>query len=313
MKPLNRILFLALALPLTALGADLPRVVVLKSAERTAYTAVVAGFSAELKAEVSQLTLDENNAQASARTLEQLVAQKPALVLAIGPTAAVGAKRVLRDVPIVFCMVPYYEKYGLEGPNVTGIAITGDLSTELGALKAVFPSGRRVGLVHDPRYSAQFAEDARVRARGLGLSVVALEVDSDVAVGRALSAARGKVDAVLMAGDKTVATATTVRQVIAFANAERIPFFAFSPSQVKEGAVLSLSPNPTGIGQQAGRLADRIIHEKVDPGAMAVAPPEVLDMAVNLSTARRLEAGGALAQRILELAARQSYPLKVFE
>jgi ABC-type uncharacterized transport system substrate-binding protein len=312
--PLDRLLFLALALPSLAFGAEpQPRVVVLKSADRAAYTSVVAGFSAEVKGEVSQLTLEENSAEASARTLERLSAEKPAMVLAIGPTAAVGAKRALPGVPIVFCMVPYYEKYGLEGPNVTGIAMTGDLSTELAALKAVFPTGRRVGLVYDPRYSAALAEDAKNRAKGQGQVVVPLEVDSDLGVGRALSSARGKVDAVLMVGDKTVATAPTVKRIIAFASEEKVPFLAFSPSQVKEGAVLSLSPNLTGIGQQAGRLANRIIHEKVDPGALAVSPPEGLDLATNLTVARKLGGSGELAQRILELAARQNYSLKVFE
>jgi len=302
-------LALALLLPAFALAEERPRVVVLESAERAAYTAVVAGFSAELRGEVSRVRLEE----AEATSLEKAAKLKPALVLAIGPAAAVGAKRALPDVPIVFVMVPYLERYGLEGPRVTGISMTGDFSAELSALKATFPSGKRVGLLHDPRYSTALLEEIRPRAKAQGLTLVPLEVEGEAGLGRTLAAARGKVDAVMMVGDKTVATAAIVKRAIAFAEEEKVPFVALSPPLVKEGAFLSISPNPVGVGQQAGRLANRILHEKVDPGALAVAPPEGLEMAVNLSTARKLGVGGELAQRLLELAARMGYPVKVFE
>jgi putative ABC transport system substrate-binding protein len=287
-------------------------VLVLKSADRAAYTSVVAGFSAEVNAEVTELTLEEG-AEAGARTLERAAALKPAMVLAIGPTAAVGARRALGAVPIVFTMVPYYEKYALEGPRVTGIALTSDFSAELALLKDAFPAGKRVGLLHDPRFSGALFEEVRPRAKELGLALVPLEVESEAAAGRVLYGARGKVDALLMVGDKTVATAAVVKRAILFAHEEKVPFVSLSASQVKEGAMLSLSPSPVGTGQQAGRLANRIIHEKVDPGALAVAPPEGLELAVNLTTARRLAPGCDLAGRILELAARRNHPLKVFE
>lgn len=310
---MNRCLPLVLALvPLWALAADRPRVVVLKSADRAAYASVVAGFSAELKASLTELTLEEN-AGAGARTLERLAAEKPALVLAIGPTAAVSARRTLSAVPILFCMVPYYEKYGLEGPNVTGIAMTADLSVELAALKAAAPGLQRVGLLHDPRYSAAVVEDARARAREKGLTLIPLEAEGEAAVAKTLGAARGKVDAMLMVGDKTVATPAVVKRLVLFCDQEKIPFLALSASQVKEGAMLSLSPSAIAIGQQAGRLANRIVLEKVDPGALAVAPPEELELALNLTTARKLGANCDLALEIFKFAARQSYPIKVFE
>ena len=61
-------------------------------------------------------------------------------------------------------------------------------------------------------------------------------------------------------------------------------------AQVKQGALFALAPAPLAIGQQAGRIANRILVEKVDPGAMAVANPEGLELHVNLTTARRLGA-----------------------
>jgi putative ABC transport system substrate-binding protein len=84
---------------------------------------------------------------------------------------------------------------------------------------------------------------------------------------------------------------------------------------VKEGATLALAPSPTAIGQQAGRLANRIIHEKVDPGALAVAQPEGLDLAINLSAAGKL--GGSkdkdVVMELLRFAAKRDFPVRVFE
>ena len=108
--------------------------------------------------------LDESPATA-ARVFKTLAAQKPALVLAIGPLAANAARRSLgEDIPVLFVMVPYFEKYGLEGPNVTGIALTSDYTPELGALKAMVPKAKRVGILHDPRFSAKQVQTAQEAA-----------------------------------------------------------------------------------------------------------------------------------------------------
>ncbi|MBX5482033.1 MAG: ABC transporter substrate-binding protein [Myxococcaceae bacterium] len=289
-----------------------PKVVIAKSSNFSAYASVVAGFSAEAHAEIEEITLPES-AQAIEKAVEEIGKKHPALVLAIGPSAATAARRQLSDVPILFTMVPYYERYGLEAANVTGIALTNDLSVELATLAAVAPDRRRVGILHDPRYSRALIDEARAYADGHDLVIVPLETDSPQKAAKVLAGARGKVDALLMIADKTVANAAVVRKLIEFAQDQRIPLVGLSASQVKEGALLSLSPSYTGIGQQAGRLANRIIHEKVDPGALAVAQPETLDLAVNLTTAKKLGAGCDLALEIFKFAARRGYPVKVFE
>ncbi|MHB8874264.1 MAG: ABC transporter substrate-binding protein [Myxococcaceae bacterium] len=309
---MTRWLFIAAALVPLLAHADRPRVVVVKSQDLAAYTSVVAGFSAEARAEVTEVILGEGEA-ASKAAFQKIADDAPAMVLAVGPSAANGAKRSLAGVPVVFCMVPYYEKYGLEGPNVTGIALTSDLSVELATLKAIAPSTRRVGVLMDKRYSGKIIDEVTSLAAKDGLAIVALDVDGAAKAEKALKGARGKLDAMLMIADKTVGNAAVVRSLIAHCEAEKIPLVALSPSQVKEGAMLSLSPSSTGIGQQAGRLANRVIHEKVDPGALAVAQPEVLDLAMNLTTARKQGAECELALEIFKFAAKQGYRIKVFE
>lgn len=290
-----------------------PRVVAVKSAHLAPYASVIAGFAAEARAEVQEVMLDES-AGAAARLFKKLAAQKPALVLALGPLAANAARRSLgEDVPVLFAMVPYYEKYGLDGANVTGISLTSDMGPELEALKAVSPKVKRVGILHDPRFSAGTVTQARAAAASRGMSILPLELEAGGRPEKALDGAVGKVDALLMVADKTVGNAAVVQALIAFAAVHRVPLAALTPSQVKEGATLALSPSPTAIGQQAGRLANRIIHEKVNPGALAVVQPEGLDLSLNLTAARKLGPSSDAVLELLRLAARRDFAVKVYE
>lgn len=290
-----------------------PKVVVVKSAPLAPYAAVTAGFGAEVRAEVSEVLL-EDNTQAAGKAFQRIAAQKPALVLAIGPQAANTARRTLdKDVPVLFVMVPYYEKYGLEGPNLTGIALTSDFQLELAALRALSPSVKRVGMLHDPRYSAAQATTAQAAAGALGLTLVPLEVDAQGKADKVLSGARDKVDALLMVADKTVGNAAVVQELLAFAQAQRLPLVGLTASQVREGATLALAPSPIAIGQQAGRLANRIIHEKIDPGALAVAQPEGLELSINLSTSGKLGGSRDAMLELLRFAAKRDFPVRLFE
>lgn len=307
---IRSLLLAVLLLPTFAGAAERARIIVAKSSNLSAYANVVAGFSAEVNADVEELTLPESAARVE-KAMAEIQRKKPALVLAVGPTAATAARRELSGIPVLFTMVPYYERYGLEAPNVTGIALTNDLSVELSTLAAVSPGSRRVGILHDPRYSKDTVTQARKVAESKGLSVVPLELESAANVGQVLDGAREEVDALLLIADKTVANAAVVRTVITFALDARLPLLALSASQVKEGAMLALSPSYTGIGQQAGRLANRVVYEKVDPGALAVAKPEVLELTVNLSTANKVGHGCDVALELLSLAARRGYAIKV--
>jgi putative ABC transport system substrate-binding protein len=302
---------LTLTLMATAAQAELPRVVVVKSAGLAAYAHVVAGFAAEARGAVEELTLEEG--AEPAQLFKGLARRQPALVLAIGPAAAVAARRELPDVPVLFVMVPYFQKYELEGPNTTGIALTSDLSSELRALKALLPQVTRVGVVNDPKYSKQFIEAASEVAQAQGLALVSLELDAAAKVDKVLAGAKGRLDALVVISDRTVGSAGVVERLLQYSSAEKVPVIGLAPAQVKQGALLALAPSPLATGLQAGRLANRVLVEKVDPGAVAVASPEGVELHVNLTAARRLGLGEGFAGQVLAFAARQGLAIKVTE
>ena len=75
--------------------------------------------------------------------------------------------------------------------------------------------------------------------------------------------------------------------------------------------MFALSPSPLGIGQQAAQIANRIIHEKVDPSALAVARPDGLELSLNIDTLKSVGGAGSAAG-LLEFAAENDYPVRVF-
>lgn len=289
--------------------AERPRVLVVKSSGLSAYTQVVAGFGAELMGRIEELTLPEG--PEGAALLRKTASNKPALVLAIGPLAAVTARRELSEVPVLFCMVPYYERYELDGQNVTGIALTIDLSLELAALKAIAPKVKRVGVLQDPRHSKELVEDAEKAAQSQGLTLIPINLENASRIEPVLAAAKGKIDALLMVGDKTVANAAVVERLLNWSQEEKRPAIGFAAAQVRQGALFALAAAPLATGQQAGRLANRILMEKVNPGAMAVASPDGLELHLNLTTAKRLGALENFARDALSFAGQQELTVKV--
>lgn len=309
---MKRALLLWLSLlPMIALAQEQPRVVVLKSADLGAYNALVAGFSSEARAEIDQILLPRHPDEV-AKVVAQVKARKPALVLAVGPSAANAASRGMGDIPVLFTMVPYFERYSLEGPNVVGIALTNDFSPELSALVAAIPGVKRVGVLHDPRYSLPQLEDIRLAAQQLELNIVPLAASDVAAAKKTLAGVSSKVDALLMVSDRTVGSAEVVRGLIEISRSEQIPLVALASTQVQEGALLSLSPSYLGLGQQAGRLANRLIHERVDPSALAVARPEALELSINLAQARSLGKRAPVTEGLLTHAADKGLTIRVF-
>lgn len=300
------------AVLVAASGLARPRVVVVRSAELAPYAQVMAGFSAEVKADVSDVLLEEGG-EAAQKALKKVAEQPPALVLAVGPAAAVNARRQFSDVPVVFVMVPYFQKYDLEGSNTTGVALTSDLSLELTAARALLPKVKRIGVVVDPRYSKAFVDEASQLAQSRGLSLVPIEIDNPTKLDKALAGAKGRIDALAVVSDKTVGNAAVVERLLGFARDEALPVIGLAPGQVKQGALFALAPAPLSIGLQAGRVANRILVEKVDPGALAVATPEGVELHVNLAAARRLGLAETFAADALVFAARQGLSIKAIE
>ncbi len=315
---LCRCLVVALGLAASAALAERPRVVTLRVSPSDTLASVAAGFGAEVDADVTHLVFSGagNSAVIHQRAVAALTEAKKgaALVLALGPVAAAAAKQVVSDAPVVFAMVPNYERYDLLGQtNITGVSLTSNFESELELIKALLPEARRVGVIFNPRYSSRQVEGMEAIAKRLSLALVEIEVDSVTKAERATHGLKNRVDVMVMMSDATVGDASFAHRLVEACLEDRIPLVGVGAASVADGALMSVTPTPVAIGQQTGRLANRIVHEKVDPGAIAVSQPEGYEIHVNVSTVNRLGEGVEFWQDLATYTARKHLSVRVVE
>ncbi|MFH1808266.1 MAG: ABC transporter substrate-binding protein [Pseudomonadota bacterium] len=299
---------------LLATAAQASSVAIVADDKLAVYRRVMTGFSIEVRMPITEFSLGGKRENGK-DVFKQVVAQSPALVLAIGPIAANLARELLPEtIPVVFTMVPNLEQYpNLKGPNIAGIALEQSMRDQLDTLKTVAPKTQAVGLVYNPRHTGKKISEAKHEAQALGLKLVTAEASAPDDVNRAVSSMDGRIDALWMIPDPTVLNLTAFQGLVDFSVKKRIPLFSINYKFVEKGALVSMGIDYARIGQQAGRLANRILKENVKPSAVGVQSPEGLDIAINLTTARAIGVECDLALEIFTYAAERQYAIRVYK
>lgn len=119
------------------------------------------------------------------REAERIANARPDLVLTIGTPATRYARAILEEahIPVVFTAVANPLDAGctsLEdgGPNTTGSTLYMDMSESLRIVRQVFPSFRKIGMVHsDDENGIAHVQAARAQAGELQMTVESRQVD----------------------------------------------------------------------------------------------------------------------------------------
>ncbi len=287
------------------------RIAVVKSAELDSYNSVITSFTVNSNDTVVEYNLSRN-VNKGKRVMELLAATPPELVLAVGPLAASLAKQALKDVPIVFCLVPDSSLKSLKADNITGISMQLPIKTQLKVLKLMAQNVQSVGVIYNKQHTGRIIEESRQVAAAIGLQLVAEEIDSRNQVAEALARMRGKVDALWVVPDNLILNQSAHASLVDFAVRMKIPLFSLTSKFVKVGALVSLSPDYTLIGKQAATIAKRILKDRVSPTLIPVTPPEGMEIALNLDTAKKIGVECDIALKVFTFAAKRGFPIKVF-
>ncbi len=299
MLPIFPVVFL---LTLTSLSSPVSAadIAILKSAELPSYEQAILGFKGGLPATIKVKEYSLGGQVTRGREIGQkLRGSSPDLVFAVGLKAAMAAKLEILDTPVVFCLVLNPETHGLPAPNMIGIAVRTTPDTQLAALRAVIPNGRRIGVLYDEEQSGDFVREAHRVAtqQGLELSAVAIHGPEDVpeAVRRLLP----KIDALWLIQDQAVVSESAIPFFLKSTLRAKIPLFTFSSTLVQQGAVGALVVDAWAVGQQAARLAlSRLNDSRMPTGSLH--PPEHPQLALNLNSAEFL--GLAPTPEVMRLA-----------
>lgn len=297
---------------LVAAPAWAARVAVVADDDLTVYRTVITGFSVEARAEIDEYNL-RGDANLEARVVKEIGARKPDVLLAVGPKSANLLRKSFPTTPLIHCMVPNVGVYGLNAPKVAGVALEPPVKDQFQAISTLLPDLKSVGVVHDPKHTALRIKEAQEAAATLGITLVVHEVDAPEKVPAAVAGLAGKVQALWTPADSTVLTVTGLEAMAEFSRTQNVPIYGINANHVQRGALITLALDWPRVGRQAGKLANRVLADPEAIGLLGLQAPEGLDLALNLTVARRLAMAEKVGAASLELAAERGYGVKVFK
>lgn len=273
------------------------KVGIIQYAEHEALTGAREGFVEALAAagykEGENLTIDLQNSQGDQANLQTMVEQlagKNDLNFAIATPAAQAMLNADGETPSVFTAVTDPVEAGLvesldaPGGSMTGSIDATDVEGQIDMLLKVVPSAKTVGIFYNSSEvnSEVQAEQAKKALEGKGVKVEVATVTTTNDVQQAITSLAGKVDAIYLPTDNTVAsTASTIGEVLKEA---KVPSIG-SDAAYLEGVLFTYGVDYHAIGVQAGELAAKILDGD-KPADLPVQTPQTAAIAINEEMAK---------------------------
>lgn len=285
-----------------AAQASARRIAVLGPDEEPRFSQVVGGLRRGLRERgyadavlpILEYKVARGDRAAAAGSVAQATAQGIAALFVIGSELARVARQVSADLPIVFITPGDPVAAGLvaslarPGGNTTAMTFEyPELSGKrLELLRMIAPGARRVLALHDPADASprQGLAAARKAAAQLGLTLLDAPARSGADIAGVI-AALAQADALLAIPGG--GASAHYPEIIAAANARRLPTFLHARTSGTAEALASYGANDLDIAREAARLLDKILKgEKA--GDLPVERPTRLEFVVSLKTARMI-------------------------
>lgn len=229
----------------------------------------------------------------SQQIIDSIRILNPALILTVGSSATGLAKESFQDIPIVFTSVKYPSLSGFvetldkPGGNVTGASLDIPLEVQFRTFKQIAPEMKKIGVLYS-RHTEKLIGDARIQARKMGLTLVALPVNQNNELPGALDSLIRTVDGIWSVADPNLFTPQSTKYILLNTLRGNIPFMGFSRHVVESGALFALDFDYKAVGYQAGSIACRILHGE-KPSDIRVSMVDVLWFHYNEKTAGRVD------------------------
>ena len=237
----------------------------------------------------------EGRSERFAEITGEFVRLKVDVIVTVG-SAALAAKQVTPDIPIVFALATDPLGGGLvanlahPGGNATGLSMQASdaVGKRLELLREVLPGLRRLAIIGNVDYPAAEQEIAEVRAAAptLGLDVDVLEIGHAEDIAGAFSKLESGSQALYVCGDALV-NAQHVR-INTLALGARLPtMYPTRVPFVDGGGLISYGPNAVHLFQRAADYVDKILRG-VKPADLPVQQPTKFELVINLKAAKAL-------------------------
>lgn len=229
------------------------------------------------------IKLDYVNGQNDASTMntaaQKFISDADDAIIAIATPAAQTVAAATQDIPIIFSAItdPVSAELvsDLNAPdgNVTGISDYIDVSAIFGLAAELTPEVKSYGFIYNmgEDNSVSVIKNAKEYLDGKNIAYTEAFITNIGEVTTAVQSLVGKVDALFLPIDNTVASAMS--NVADIANANNLPVYVAADSMVHDGGLATAGVNYTQLGKQT---ADMLIRILIDGESIADNPVEVL-------------------------------------
>ncbi len=283
--------------------------------EHPALDAVLKGFQDSLKAQNVSVEYNVHNAQANMGTAnqiaQQILGEKPDLILAIATPTAQACAQALKKAPkqlqrtLLFTAVTDPISAGLvkswekPGKNITGVSDLLPIKKHMGMMKAFYPNLKNLGVIYNSgeansKVLVKMIKDA---GKDMGFRVVEATASKSSEVYQAAKSLVGKAEAVYIPTDNTVVSA--FESAVKVGQQNNLPIFAADVDSVPRGAVAAMGFDYYKHGYQTGFMAKKIL-EGADPATTPVETQNQLLLHLNMSAAKSM--GVTIPQAMIDKA-----------
>jgi putative ABC transport system substrate-binding protein len=278
--------------------------------EHPSLDAAVQGFKDQLKANGVDVTYHEHNAQANSATVTQIVNlimdEKPDLILAVATPSAQQTAQKIKDIPILFTTVTDPVLAGLvpslaaPDANVTGTTDMNPVAVQIALIKEIQPDAKNIGIIYNPgEVNSVVQRDlALTAAQSLGLNLIEAVTTNTAGVNAAVQGLIGRVDAIYLPTDNSVIASFDA--IVKVSLEHKIPIYPAEDNSIRIGGIAAISINYYLLGQQTGRMATKILVDKISPKDIPVEDQADHTLVVNQGFANQL--GLTIPQSVLDRA-----------
>lgn len=241
----------------------------------------------------------------------ELVTARPDLIVALSAQAMQAARRHTHTIPIVaigstdLVALRLVESLAHPGGNLTGFSVEaeGFEGKLVQMLREVRGALSRLAVLYTPSnpISKAIAEKEASIAAPMGIGVELIAVDRPEDLDAAFAALRRSTPEALEVSSTPVLF-SHARQVAAFAIAHGLPTICQWDAMVRDGLLLSYSPDFQEMWQRAAGVVDKVLRG-AKPADIPAEQPTRFRLAINLRTARAigLEVPQSIVQRADEV------------
>jgi ABC-type uncharacterized transport system substrate-binding protein len=236
------------------------------------------------------------NAEDIRKSVAELVALAPDVILTAGATAVGPLLQATRTVPIVFAHVAdpvgagFVDSLARPGGNITGfMQFEYSLSAKwLDLLKEIAPAVKRVAVLRDADISAGTGQFGAVQsaATSLGIDVSPVNVRDAAGIERAIVAFAHSGNGGILVTASALA-ATHLNLIVTLAARHKLPAVYYRRGYVAAGGLISYGVDLADQYRRAASYVDRILKGE-KPADLPVQAPTKYELAINLKTAKAL-------------------------